>query len=362
MPDHADAPVTRLGVCLRARCIETGCRGFTAGAGPDRRAQRFFNRDVDRVKLVVARHLLGELAVTLVFEHQEVSHQVEKAALLEHTFEHHLQFGKYGRRILLAGDGAPWLEPLLAGTERADARLHAVGGQQHRVGGEQRRNLRLIRLQLMVRAPDGGVLVGRVLELDHGQRQSIDEQHHVRPARVLSVGDRELVDGEPVVVVGSVEVDHLRLRASDGAVGAAILHCHAIHQHAVHGVIPLHERRRVGARQLAEGILQCVGRQIGIMEHQCLTQAGFQHHIAVGRVGALSSGHAHGDVGAMQHGILEARQPGESGLFHDGFGESAHAGSQAERRESDLTLATASSMPTKAACPRSITMSISEVG
>jgi hypothetical protein len=104
---------------------------------------------------------------------------------------------------------------------------------------EERRDLRLVGLELLVRAPHRRVLVGRVLELDHGQRQAVDEEHHVRAARVLSLGHGELVDGQPVVVVGLVEVDHPRLRPADGAVLAAVLDRDAIDQHPVHGAVAL---------------------------------------------------------------------------------------------------------------------------
>ena len=118
-------------------------------------------------------------------------------------------------------------------------------------------------------------------------------------------GHGELIDGQPVVVVGLVEVDHLRLRAGNGTIFAAILHRHAIHQHPVHGAVALHERRRIGARQLAVGVFQRFGGQIGIEAHQRLAQAAFQHHVAVVRVAALGSGHADGDVGPVQDGVAE---------------------------------------------------------
>ena len=70
----------------------------------------------------------------------------------------------------LAGDGAPGLEPFFAGADRADARLDAVGDHKRGVAGEQSRDLRLVGLELIERGPDGGVLVGGVLQLDHGER------------------------------------------------------------------------------------------------------------------------------------------------------------------------------------------------
>ena len=67
---------------------------------------------------------------------------------------------------VLALDGAPGLEPLLPRGEGADARLEAVGDDQQGVVREERGNLCLVGLKLLEGRPDGGVLVGRVLELD----------------------------------------------------------------------------------------------------------------------------------------------------------------------------------------------------
>ena len=53
------------------------------------------------------------------------------------------------------------------------------------VVGKERRDLRLVGLELLEGGPDRGVLVRRVLQLDHRQRQAVDEQHHIRPAGVL---------------------------------------------------------------------------------------------------------------------------------------------------------------------------------
>src|SRR5690606_16264771 len=103
------------------------------------RAQRLFHGRVDRVELVIAGHLLDELSADAargggVLEHDEVAKQVEEASMLEDALQHHLELGKLRRRILGALDGAPGLEPFPASTERADPRLHAVGGEEHRVG------------------------------------------------------------------------------------------------------------------------------------------------------------------------------------------------------------------------------------
>ena len=94
MPHHADPPVARIAARL-APGLEPARRLRDAeGRGALRGAQRFLHRHVHRVELVVARHLLGELPAPEVFEHDEVPHQVEEAALLEHAFEHHLKLGE----------------------------------------------------------------------------------------------------------------------------------------------------------------------------------------------------------------------------------------------------------------------------
>ena len=92
-----------------------------------------------------------------------------------------------------------------------------------------------------------------VLQLDHRQRQAVDEEHDVGPAVVLALDDRELVDGQPVVVGRRVEVDHPRLLSGDRAVRAPVLDRDAVDQHPVKRVVALDEGRRIDARELAEG-------------------------------------------------------------------------------------------------------------
>ncbi len=64
---------------------------------------------------------------------------------------------------------------------------------------QERRDLRFVSLELVVGGPDRRVLVRRALELDDGQGQAVDEDHDVRPAVVLALDHRELVDRHPVV-------------------------------------------------------------------------------------------------------------------------------------------------------------------
>ncbi len=101
------------------------------------------------------------------FEDDEMLEQVEEALRLEHPAHQHLQLQRGLRRIALAVDRAPDLEPLLVGRERADARFDAIGHHQHLVVMQQTADLLLVGLQLVVGAPDRRVLIRRILQLDH---------------------------------------------------------------------------------------------------------------------------------------------------------------------------------------------------
>jgi hypothetical protein len=80
--------------------------------------------------------------------------------------------------------------------------------------------------------PDVGVQVGWVLQLDQHQRQAVDEQHDVGPARVVRPLDGELVDGQPLVARWVGPVDQAHKVAARFAV-LLVLHRHAAHQQPV---------------------------------------------------------------------------------------------------------------------------------
>jgi hypothetical protein len=82
--------------------------------------------------------------------------------------------------------------------------------------------------------------------------------------------------------------------------------------------------RRLETGQLAVGILQRVGRQVGIQPRERLAQASLEDHVAEARIGALRPELAGGDVRPIRHGVTEPTEPGESGVLDNGFGEGAH--------------------------------------
>ena len=140
---------------------------------------------------------------------------------------------------------------------------------------------------------------------------------------VLPLGDGELIDREPVVVVRIVEIDHARLRAGDRAVLAAVFDRDAVHQHAMQSAITLDQRRRIELDQLAIGVFHRFRRQIGIQPGQRRLQAILQDNVTIVRIFALGGRLTCRDRRAVQHRIAERLQPAERGFFDDRFGERA---------------------------------------
>lgn len=92
--------------------------------------------------------------------------------------------------------------------------------------------------------------------LDHAQRQAVDEQHHVRPAGVSVLGDAELVYRQPVVVVWFLAVHDLILSPDHPDLGVPVLDLNAVHEHPVEASNARFQRRALGPRKLAEGVVQ----------------------------------------------------------------------------------------------------------
>ena len=182
--------------------------------------------------------------------------------------------------------------------------------------------MRLVGLELLPGVPDGGVLVRRVLQLDDPQGQAVHEQDDVGAVRVLVLGDGELVDREPVVGRGPVEVDDLRLRPADGSLGRAVLDLDAPHQHAVEGAVASREGRALGAGELAEGALEGVGGEVRVQRGEGVAQAMVQHNLP--EVVALRRGTLGADVGPVGGLPAAVAEPVEGGLLGDGLGDAGH--------------------------------------
>ena len=116
MPDHANAPVARRATGLSDRLLADGfffeplCR-LTQLSYP----QGLSDRHLNRVKLVVTRHLLDEGTASVILEDDEIPDQDQKPARCTDALQHHLQLGEAHIVQRFARDRAPGLEPLPSG-------------------------------------------------------------------------------------------------------------------------------------------------------------------------------------------------------------------------------------------------------
>ena len=280
MPDHTNAPVARRAAGLPARHV-TAVRFFhPVGCRRARRPQRFRHRHVDRVELVVAGHLFDDHARSRVgFKHDEMPNQVQKSALLEHAPQHDLQLRHGWRRNRLAGNRPPRHEPFPVGADCPDPRLQPVRNHQHRVVNEERRNLEFVGLELIERAPDVGALIRCVLQLDHRQRQPVDEDHDVRSPVVLSFDHRELIYRQPIVRVGVIPI-HQPNQIVHRAPILLVLDRHPLNQQPMKGVIVGNQRRMLRHGDFAESVFERFRRYVRVERGQRVAQPLCQHRLA----------------------------------------------------------------------------------
>ena len=177
-------------------------------------------------------------------------------------------------------------------------------------------------MELLPSGPDGGVLVGGVLQLDDPQRQAVEEQDDIGAAVVPVFGDGELVDRQPVVVVRVAPVHHPSLVAPDGAVVVPVLHRHPVDQHPVKRAVASLQGRAFGVGQLAEGTFHRCEGQVRVEPGQGVPQPTFQHHLTV--VVPLRAGCVRRNVRAVGHLPAEGRKPVKGDLLHVGLGEAGH--------------------------------------
>ena len=312
------------------------------------------NRDADGVELVIAGDLLHERAAAVVLKNDEVAQEGEEEPRREDALQHHLQFGLMRAGQGPAGDGAPGFEPLAACGERADAGLGAVGDDERRVHAEEGGQFGFVGLDLVPCRPDGGVLVGRVLEFDNGEGQPVEEEHDVGAARVPVLTDAELVDREPVVGVRVLEIDDARLCAADRAVLRGVFDCDAIYEQAVEGAVAGFQGGAYGAGELAECVIERRGGEFGVEVGEGVAQPLFQDDLSV--AGAFGGWRVGGDVRPVCDGPAGGLQPVERGLLDVGFGEGGHGNSHglttsASRAAKSLTLRVARMSPCVAAVP-----------
>ncbi len=266
------------------------------------------------VELVVAGDDLPNLGVVL--ERDEVPDEVEEAALLKDALGRHLQAVGGLRRQLPPLDRPPRQEPLSGRGKRAHARVHPVRHDDHLVVAQESRNLLPIGLDLPVRRPDVGVFVGRILQLDQAERQTVNEDDDVGPAVAASV-DGELVHGQPAVVVRVVEVDQSHLDPPDAASIARNLDLRRVHQHPMERTVVDHERRRLRPQYLPKGFFACGQRHVWIELLDRASEAVDENDVSVAiPFGARSTGR---DLATGARLVIQLAEPDHKGSLGDGL-------------------------------------------
>ena len=162
-----------------------------------------------------------------------MAEEVEKTALVEGAPEQDLQLRHRGRGERFALNGPPWHHPFPVRADRADAGVGAVRCDDYGSIVKQRWNLALVDLQVLECVVRGRVLVGGILEFNDGKRQPVHEHDNIRAAVALALDHGELVDGEPVVSTGRLEIDQLHAVAGNAAILAAVLHFDPVAKHGV---------------------------------------------------------------------------------------------------------------------------------
>jgi len=219
MPDHPDAAAAevfgpkaisglRIAHLIRVVLVmlrEAGIQHAGVCIDPARR-QGTFNRFVHRMELMIGRRLFGDYCSVIV-EHDKIQYKVEKPPLFKNPLEQHFELHGTSWGDFLAIDGAPWHEPVPAGGESPAPGLQAVGNHKQLVVDEETGDIAFVCLKLVEGVADGGLLISRVLELDHAQGQAIDKNYYVRPPVSAVLDDRELIDGKPVVVFQVLKIE-----------------------------------------------------------------------------------------------------------------------------------------------------------
>ena len=167
-------------------------------------------------------------------------------------------------------------EPLLTCRERTETGFGTVRDNEQLIHREQRGQFGFVSLEFARHAVQISACssVG-VLEFKHAERQAIHEQHHVKAAVAVTIGDSHLVDREEVVSSRPVVVhDDNSLNSANHAVGHSVLDSpHPGQACGGKAWLRASRGRSFGASELAEGIVKCLDWQFGIEPHKRFAQS-----------------------------------------------------------------------------------------
>jgi hypothetical protein len=222
-------------------------------------------------------------------------------------------------RQLMAFHGTPGQKPFATRRERSDSRFHSIRNDKGLVKTENRRNFSLIRLDLVESRPDGRPFVSGILEFQESEWQPIDKYHDIGPTRMLVLQNGELVDGEPIVVLGLVIIDDMGLSAGNGVIRPPIFYVHTFNQVFVKRSIAGFKSGALRARYFMKGIFESFRRKAGIESGKRIPQPLAKDNLTV--VFALSKKLTWGNLWAVLDSEAERLEPNKSCFFNFGFSE-----------------------------------------
>ncbi len=231
------------------------------------------------MELVVAGDLLDQ-GVGVALEEDEVAQVVEQQFAIEETAHQGFQLPLQQRLVVLVPEGAPGHEALLVGRQRADPGVVAIADDHRLIGDEQLGNLVLVGLDLVEGVPDIDVLGAWALELQHRQRQAVDETHDIGAAQLAAALQGELVDGAKVVGRELGEI-HQQRPVMDDLVVALVLHGHTVQQQAVKGAIADHHVEAFRLAHHRQRLLDGIIGQVRVKPPNRRLQIANQQHLAV---------------------------------------------------------------------------------
>ena len=274
-----------------------------------------------RMELVVARDLLD---TAVLLEQDEVLQVLQEEVLAKQTTDHGFKLLEFPERVQRHPvDGSPSVKALLISGQRPQACQEEVGDRQHLVEHEEVRDVFLVGLELVKGVPDVGVGISGVLQLQDRQGHPVDEHHHIRAAGQLWTLDGVLVDDQPLVGIGVLEVDELHPIAQ-GLPVSLHLYRHSVRQPSVELPVRLHETGSVAVDYLAGSILQDGIWDGGIDAPQCTQEAILEHDLLVGCPLLVRPGW--GDVRTEKTQIAQFLEPVETGLLCHVLVDECHAG------------------------------------
>ena len=135
---------------------------------------------------------------------------------------------------------------------------------------------------------------------------------------MLVLNDGELVDHQPIVVLGIVKIEEVD-RAPDDAPLVGMLDGDAVDEEAVELAVGRDEGGGRQAGKLAEGVIESGFGDGRVEALKRGAQAGGKEHLGIG--GTLGAVAIAGQVRAEGAGVAQAGEPVEGGLLNVGFGK-----------------------------------------